>query len=295
MRIANLQGRASLVVAHGFVDIAIASDGVFGPDVKDVVAELDRFSNWYVAQEYSEPSADEMAQLESDERLTAVIDSPRQVFAAGLNYRQHAHELGLPNPERPMFFTKYPSCLTGQHAAIPIVSSTTDWEAELVVIIGTGGRSIAVDRALHHVAGFTVGQDISDRGLQMAGAPAQFSLGKSWENFGPIGPWITTLDDIASPHDLAIQSWVSGQLMQDSRTSDMVFSIPELVSYLSKVVHLYPGDIIFTGSPHGVGQGQKPPRFLQVGDTITTTIEGLGTLHNSTKMPNILSGRAGEI
>jgi 2-keto-4-pentenoate hydratase/2-oxohepta-3-ene-1,7-dioic acid hydratase in catechol pathway len=160
-----------------------------------------------------------------------------------------------------------------------VVSEKTDWEAELVVVIGAGGRNIPLDRALDAVAGYTVGQDISDRILQMEGPHAQYSMGKSFENFGPVGPWITTLDEIGEPEDLAISCAVSGVLFQDSRTSDMVFRVSELVSYLSTVVQLRPGDLLFTGSPHGVGQGQQPPRFLRAGDTIETTIEGLGVLH----------------
>lgn len=280
MRIASLHGRAHLVLADGFLDIAEASEGRFSSSTRDLCAVLPALREWAATLPVALANETDLAVLESDERLAAVIAEPRQVIAVGLNYREHAHEMGLANPTTPMIFTKFASTIAGQHATIPVVSEKTDWEAELVVVIGTGGRNIAEADALHAVAGYCVGQDISDRELQMSGSPAQFSLGKSWRNFGPIGPWLTTLDEVSNPLDLAIRCSVNGETMQDSRTSDMVFNIAEVVSYVSRVLELFPGDIIFTGSPHGVGQGQVPPRFLAPGDVLETTIEGLGTLHN---------------
>jgi len=150
----------------------------------------------------------------------------------------------------------------------------------MVAVVGRGGRDIAIEDALDAVAGYCVGQDVSDRELQMAGAQPQFSLGKSWSNFAPVGPWITTSDEIGDPNELTIQCALNGVLMQDWSTNDMVFSIKEVVSYLSSVVELLPGDLIFTGSPHGVGQGQKPPRFLKAGDELVSTIQGLGSIVN---------------
>jgi 2-keto-4-pentenoate hydratase/2-oxohepta-3-ene-1,7-dioic acid hydratase in catechol pathway len=275
-------------VSGGFVDIAEASNGALSSSVREVLGQLEDLRTLNQALGGLIPTQDELPELAKDERLDVVVDEPRQVFAVGLNYRTHAHEMGLANPTAPMIFTKFPSCLAGQHAQVPRVSDTTDWEAEMVIVIGRGGRAISEADALSAVAGFCVGQDISDRGLQMAGNPAQFSLGKSWQNFGPVGPWITTTDEIASADDLAIQCSISDTLFQDSRTSDMVFSVSEVVSYLSQRVELFPGDLIFTGSPHGVGQGLKPPRFLAVGDTIATTIEGLGTLYCDVVDPAVL-------
>ena len=285
MRIAVLDNRASLVVAGGFIDIAEASSGQFGPSINNVLASGEVFAAWVRTLDAPVPTDQEREVLQSDERLSCVSPTPRQVFAIGLNYREHAHEMGLANPTQPMVFTKFHSSLAGQHAQIPMVSDHTDWEAEMVVVIGQGGRSISVDDALGRVAGFAVGQDISDRHLQLLGSPAQFSLGKSWQNFGPVGPWVTTLDELTNPNDLAITCDISGERMQDSRTSDMVFTVAEVVSYLSNVVELFPGDLIFTGSPHGVGQGLTPPRFLKPGHTIATTIEGLGTLFNEVVAP----------
>jgi len=288
VRIANINGRAALAVAEGFIDIHEASNGALPSSVREVLGRLDEVRAFANSFADLAPTDEQLEELQRDERLGVVVDQPRQVFAVGLNYRTHAHEMGLANPSQPMIFTKFQSSLAGQHAHIPRVSDTTDWEAEMVIVIGRGGRNIAEGDALTAVAGFCVGQDISDRGLQMAGNPAQFSLGKSWQNFGPVGPWITTTDEIDSADDLAIRCAVSGVTFQDSRTSDMVFSVPEVVSYLSHHVELFPGDLIFTGSPHGVGQGMKPPRFLAVGDTLETSIEGLGTLYCDVVAPDSL-------
>ncbi|MFZ1061941.1 MAG: fumarylacetoacetate hydrolase family protein, partial [Acidimicrobiales bacterium] len=187
---------------------------------------------------------------------------------------------GLTLPSKPMVFTKFPSSVAGANATFPVVSAKTDWEAELVVVVGTRIRHVNVEEALSCVAGYCVGQDLSDRELQLLGSPAQFSLGKSYENFSPFGPWLTTTDEIANPNELRISCEVNGVRYQDSNTGDMVFSVAQLVSFLSSVVELRPGDVLYTGSPHGVGQGQVPPRFLQVGDVVTTTIERLGSLRN---------------
>jgi 2-keto-4-pentenoate hydratase/2-oxohepta-3-ene-1,7-dioic acid hydratase in catechol pathway len=160
------------------------------------------------------------------------------------------------------------------------VSPKTDWESELVVVFGKKGRHVTEADALRFVAGYCVGQDLSDRELQLLGSPAQFSLGKSYENFTPFGPWLTSADEVEDPNNLEISCEVNGERQQNSNTSDMVFSVAELISYLSSVVEVRPGDIMFTGSPHGVGQGQTPPRFLTAGDVLETTIEGLGALRN---------------
>jgi len=279
VRIANINGRAALALEGGFLDIAEASGGRFPSSVIEVLDDLDDLRTWaaqYGSHALSEAQLDELA---SDERLRTVIERPRQIFAIGLNYRLHAAEMGLANPETPMVFTKFASSLAGQHALVPVVSAATDWEAELVVVIGAETSNVSVDQALRVVAGYCVGQDISDRALQMKGSPAQFSLGKSWRNFAPVGPWLTTADEVPQPNDLAIRCDVSSTRFQDSTTEDMVFTVAEIISYLSGVVTLYPGDLIFTGSPVGVGQGQHPQRFLSPGDTITTAIEGLGTLY----------------
>ena len=183
-------------------------------------------------------------------------------------------------PKAPMVFTKFPSCLVGPRADVVLSSDFVDWEAELVVVIGRRAVRVPEGRALDHIAGYAVGQDISDRRLQFSDKPPQFSLGKSLDTFGPFGPAVVSLDTVANPNDLAITCDVSGERMQDARTSDMVFSVPELIAYLSSKCPLEPGDIIFTGTPAGVGSTRTPRRYLQAGEEIVSTIEGVGTLRN---------------
>ncbi len=280
MRIANVDGRAVIVLDEGFVDIAAVSNGRFAASTREVLGQLEDLQSWFALESPTVTEAIAADQLERSGRLGPVVDTPSQIFAVGLNYRTHAAEMGLTPPSQPMIFAKFASCLAGANATFPIVSPRTDWEAELVLVVGRGGRDIAVGDALGSLAGYCVGQDVSDRDLQMSGSPAQFSLGKSHRNFAPVGPWITTRDEVPDPNDLEIECRVNGVTFQDSTTHDMVFHVPEIVSYVSTVCELRPGDLIFTGSPHGVGQGQKPPVFLRSGDDVVTTIAGLGTLRN---------------
>lgn len=280
MRLANLNGRAVLVTEEGIIDVAQSSNGAFSSDLDKLLGHLDQLTKWSSGARVSLTQEIAPEDFARNPLLGPVIKQPGQVFAIGLNYRTHAAEMGLTLPSSPMVFTKFPSSVGGANASFHVPSDRTDWEAELVVVIGKRGRNISVEDALSHVAGYCVGQDLSDRELQLNGSPAQFSLGKSYENFAPIGPWITTVDEIAHPNDLEIKCSVNGVLYQDSHTSDMVFTVPELISYLSTVCELRPGDIMFTGSPHGVGQGQDPAVFLQPGDVVETSIEGLGSLRN---------------
>jgi 2,4-didehydro-3-deoxy-L-rhamnonate hydrolase len=211
--------------------------------------------------------------------LGCPVPAPRQVFAIGLNYRTHAEESGTAPPAVPATFTKFPASLSGPFDDIELVGETVDWEVELVVVIGRHADRVTQHDAWHHVAGLTIGQDISDRTLQFA-AGAQFSLGKSRRGYGPMGPWVVSVDEFAQPDNLALGCSVDGEVMQDARTSELIFSVPQLITELSAVVPLLPGDIIFTGTPSGVGGARKPPRFLQPGDVIETWIEGIGTIRN---------------
>jgi 2-keto-4-pentenoate hydratase/2-oxohepta-3-ene-1,7-dioic acid hydratase in catechol pathway len=201
------------------------------------------------------------------------------VFAIGLNYRDHAAESGMPVPDAPATFTKFPTCITGPCADVELPSTAVDWEVELVVVIGLRAHRVAEGAAWTHVAGLTVGQDLSERIVQWAGG-GQFSLGKSFPGFGPLGPCLVTPDALADADDLAIRCAVNGEVVQSSRTSDMVFGVPRLIAELSAVVPLLPGDVIFTGTPAGIGATRKPPRFLQPGDVVTSAIEGIGELRN---------------
>ena len=211
--------------------------------------------------------------------LGCPVPAPRQVFAIGLNYRSHAEESGMAVPEVPATFTKFPASLSGPFDDIEIGGDTIDWEVELVAVIGARADRVTEGDAWSHVAGLTVGQDISDRTLQFA-AGAQFSLGKSRRGYGPMGPWLVTPDEVPNPDDLALGCSVDGDTVQDARTSDLIFSVPQLIAELSAVLPLLPGDVIFTGTPEGVGATRRPPRFLQPGQVLETWIEGIGTIRN---------------
>nr|WP_232075895.1 fumarylacetoacetate hydrolase family protein [Phytohabitans suffuscus] len=189
-------------------------------------------------------------------------------------------------PDYPMIFTKFVTSIAGPSGDIVLPSANVDWEVELVAVIGRAATGVRREDAWGHVAGLSVGQDISEREVQRRGQPAQFSLAKSYPGFGPVGPYLVTLDEAGDPGDLALRCTVNGEVMQDGNTSSMVFPIPELIAYLSAVCTLLPGDLIFTGTPPGVGMGRKPPRYLAPGDVMETTIEGLGTMRHRLISPS---------
>jgi 2,4-diketo-3-deoxy-L-fuconate hydrolase len=274
MRLANVSGRATLLTTGGVIDVAEASGGRFGPGIQALYAEWDAFRAWAAdtAPAGVTPSATDPAR-----GAGSPAPAPIQVFGIGRNYREHAAETGSEVSEIPATFTKYPTCLTGDEAEVALPSGQVDWEVELVVVIGTRAQHVAEADGWRHVAGVTIGQDLSERRVQFA-AGSQFSLGKSYPGFGPMGPVLVTPDELARPDDLAIGCQVNGETVQESRTSEMVFSVPRLVAELSAIVPLLPGDVIFTGTPAGVGFARQPPRFLAPGDVIISTIEGIGTL-----------------
>ncbi len=277
MKIANLDGRLVLVLGDAVADVEAASDGRFGPDPMHAFAEWDAFVAW--AAGIREPTGPLDAAL-----LRCPVPEPRQVFAIGLNYRSHAEESGMKVPEVPATFTKFPTSLSGPFDDIPIVGDTVDWEVELVAVIGARADRVREADAWSHIAGLTVGQDISDRQLQFA-AGMQFSLGKSRPGYGPMGPWLVTVDEVPDRDDLALGCRVNGETVQDARTSDLIFSVGSLVAELSSVLPLLPGDVIFTGTPAGVGMSRTPPRSLQPGDVLETWIEGIGELRNTCVAP----------
>ncbi len=280
MRLANFEGRATIVTEDGLVDVAKSSNGAFSASLEKCVGQLGTLRTWFNSAHPRPTDAATAHELLGDERLGPVIANPSQIFAVGLNYAQHAAESGLALPSEPMVFTKFASAICGPNAPLPLPGPMTDWEAELVVVIGATARHLREENALSSVMGYCVGQDYSERGWQFKSSPPQFSLGKSFENFAPVGPWLTTSDEIANPNDLGISTTINGVVMQESSTSDMVFSVAQLVSYLSSFCELRRGDLIFTGTPQGVGQSRQPPVFLQPGDVVVTTIEGLGALRN---------------
>ncbi len=271
MKLANLGGRAVLVTPdRTAIDIATATNNEFGPDLLSCYERWDELAA-------AEISGD--AKPIDEARLGSPSPNPRQVFGIGLNYAAHAAESGAQIPSMPATFTKFPTCLTGPYADVVLPSASVDWEVELVVIIGRRAAHVSEDNGWAHVAGLTVGQDLSERRVQMA-AGAQFSLGKSFPGFGPMGPWLVTPDELDDPDDLALGCSIDGEVMQDARTNDLVYGVPRLVAELSAIVSLLPGDVIFTGTPAGVGMGRKPPRFLEEGEVLESWIEGIGTIRN---------------
>ena len=272
MKLATVHDRAVLVIDDEIADVAEASGGRFGPDPMAVYDDWDAFVEWAPSVH-----AGTAPLLEAD--LGCPVPRPRQVFAIGLNYGRHAAESGMPVPEVPATFTKFPTSLGGPFDDIEIHGESVDWEVELVAVVGRRADRVAEADGWRHIAGLTIGQDISDRRLQFA-AGAQFSLGKSRRGYGPIGPWLVTVDEVPTPDDLALGCSVDGETMQDARSSDLIFGIPQLVAELSSVCPLLPGDVIFTGTPEGVGMARQPARFLRPGETLETWIEGIGTIRN---------------
>jgi 2-keto-4-pentenoate hydratase/2-oxohepta-3-ene-1,7-dioic acid hydratase in catechol pathway len=264
----------SLLVGNGAVDVEKASGGRFDADPDAV------FDRWDELREWAAGQGDAGAEPYSRDQLGAPVLSPKQVFAIGLNYRDHAAESGVAVPDSPPVFTKFVTCLTGPYDTVRLPSDGVDWEVELVVVIGRRAWQVAEADAWSYVAGLTVGQDLSERSVQLAGPVPQFALGKSYPGFGPIGPAIVTPDELADPDDLSLICAVDEELLQKGRTSDMVFSVSELIARLSAVVPLLPGDLIFTGTPHGVGMGRKPPRYLTGDTTLVSAIDGIGELRN---------------
>jgi len=272
VKLANANDRAVLVLGDEIADVATASGGRFGPDPMDV------YDDWAAFVDFAGTITTGTAPL-VDADLRCPVPSPRQVFAIGLNYRSHAEESGIAVPEVPATFTKFPASLAGPFDDVEIIGGSVDWEVELVAVIGARADRVAERSAWSHVAGLTVGQDISDRHLQFA-AGAQFSLGKSRRGYGPMGPWVVTPGEVPDPDDLALGCSVDGEKVQDGRTSDLIFGVPRLVAELSAVLPLLPGDVVFTGTPAGVGVARQPARFLASGQTLESWVEGIGTIRN---------------
>lgn len=275
MRIANVNGRSTLLGPDGAgLDVEKASDGRFDSEPQSLYERWAEFCEWA-------PGRAARADLEiAPAALGAPIPLPRQIFAIGLNYADHVNESGMGRPATPAVFTKFLTSITGPNASVVLPNASVDWEVELVVAIGARAFEVAENDAWSHVAGLTVGQDLSDRVLQLAGAAPQFSLGKSYPGFAPLGPALVTVDELDDPDDLELGCQLDGEVLQLGRTRDLLFSVPELIARLSVVCPLLPGDLIFTGTPSGVGGARKPPRFLPPGGVLISHIEGIGELRN---------------
>lgn len=270
MRLAAIGSVPALVRGDRWIDVAAASGGRWA-DEDSVFSAWDEFRHW------ADTVDDDTAQPLAGVRLEAPRRTPRQIFGAGLNYHSHLAEAGRPVPDVPLFFTKFPTCVCGPTDDILLATDAVDFEAELVVVMGRQADRVRAADAWDHVAGLTVGQDISARDVQRSG---QLSLGKSFRTFAPTGPWITTLDEVPDRDDIRFSCRINGETVQDGRTSDMVFDVPQLIALLSAVTPLLPGDLVFTGTASGVGVFREPRRYLRPGDELVTEIEGLGTLAN---------------
>ena len=214
-------------------------------------------------------------------RLLAPISAPSKVICIGLNYRDHALETNSPIPSEPVVFNKFPQCVVGPDDAVvlPKVAHEVDYEAELVVVIGKRGKNISKANAMQHVAGYTVGNDVSARDWQKGRPGGQWLLGKTPDTFAPTGPHLVTADEV-DPSNLKIGLRLNGETMQASSTRELIFGVDELIAHLSQLITLQPGDLIFTGTPPGVGAARKPPVYIKAGDLMEVEIEGLGVLSN---------------
>jgi len=281
MRILNLDGRIGLAIGgdvgvpENAIDVAPASGGWFGPDVQAAFEQWDEFVAWARGLDVAGAPT-----LPVD---LAVLGSPsprpRQVFGIGLNYSDHLAETGLgAGGDRMVVFTKFPSSVTGPYSAVELPPGSVDFEAELVAVIGRSAHRVPREKAWEHVAGLTVGQDLSERETQFRGPTPQFNLGKSFPGFAPMGPVLVTPDEFTNRDDLEITCTLNGTQMQHARTSQFIFDIPEIIAQLSAVVTLFPGDVIFTGTPAGIGWTRDPKVLLHPGDELVTTIESIGSL-----------------
>ncbi|WP_040865344.1 fumarylacetoacetate hydrolase family protein [Nocardia exalbida] len=278
MRFANIRERLVLVTTDDrTVDIERASDGRFSARIQDAYErwdELLEFCGTLTASEATTLADHDPAHFGNP------VPAPRQVFAIGLNYAEHAAESNFAVPEEPPVFTKFVSSLAGPYGVVSLPAGKVDWEVELVVVIGRAGHRIAATDAWNHVAGVSVGQDLSERDRQRVGPSPQFSMGKSHPGFGPIGPLLVTPDEFENPDDIELGCLINGEQMQKGRTRDMVFPVPELIARLSAITPLLPGDVIFTGTPSGVGIGRIPERYLAPGDELVSYVRGVGEMRH---------------
>jgi 2-keto-4-pentenoate hydratase/2-oxohepta-3-ene-1,7-dioic acid hydratase in catechol pathway len=255
------------------LDVSHASDGKLPSDVVAALSRFDELIFWSARADWA------LAAPLGD--LGPPVPAPRQVFAVALNYRPHAAEAGFQAPDEPLIFTKFPSCIAGPVTEVTLPPGRPDWEIEVVAVIGRGGYRIPRSEAWDAIAGLTVGQDLSERASQLRGTPAQFSLAKSFPGFGPIGPVAVTPDEFTDRDDIGFECRLGDEVVQHGRTSQMIFPVDDLVARLSAVCPLLPGDLIFTGTPAGVGNRRNPPRYLQPGETLTSRVDGIGEIRQT--------------
>lgn len=276
MKVANIRGQAALIVDDARAcDVFAESGGRFGPAMQDLFADWPAFAAWAGSHQPRET----FGWTEAD--LGPVSPTPGQVFAVGLNYADHSKETGLAvSREFPPVFPKWSSSIAAPNGTVSVPEdSHVDWEVELVAVVGREISNVTEAEALDHLAGFCVGQDFSDRGVQFIGSAPQFGLAKSFKGFSPVGPWIVPTD--AFSPDARITCEVDGVVKQTGTLGDLIFPVAEVIAILSRIVTLKPGDLVFTGTPSGVGYARKPPEFLQPGSTVVSTIEGIGSIRQT--------------
>jgi 2-keto-4-pentenoate hydratase/2-oxohepta-3-ene-1,7-dioic acid hydratase in catechol pathway len=273
MRFGTIGGRLVVVRDGLALDVAAGSGGKLPADPTATLAEFDALAAWAgtAGWAHAQPVGD----------LGPPVPQPRQVFAVALNYRPHAAEAGFQAPEEPLVFTKFPSCITGPVTEVTLPPGKPDWEIEVVAVIGRGGHRIPRDQAWRAVAGLTVGQDLSERVTQLRGTPAQFSLAKSFPGFGPTGPVAVSPDEFADRDDIGFECRLGDEVVQHGRTSQMIFPVDDLVARISAICPLLPGDLIFTGTPAGVGNRRDPPRYLRPGETLVSRVDGIGEIRQT--------------
>jgi len=276
-----------------FGDPGKEKPGVILPDgsVRDVSQFTEDFDESFFKNEgiielqnWLEENGSDSPVVSKDTRLGPPIAKPSKIICVGLNYAKHAAESGMTIPKEPVLFFKAPSAVCGPYddIIIPKNSTKTDWEVELAIVVGKRASYVDEADAMDYIAGYVLHNDVSEREFQLERS-GQWVKGKSADTFAPIGPFIATKDEIPDPHNLALWLKVNGETMQSSSTSDLVFNIPFLVSYISQFMSLVPGDIISTGTPFGVGLGLKPPRYLKPGDVVELGVDGLGTAKQNVK------------
>ncbi|MBC7204415.1 MAG: fumarylacetoacetate hydrolase family protein [Pusillimonas sp.] len=250
--------------------------------MRDVSALVCDFTPEWLAPERLKALASidlsQFPKVDNSMRIGTPVAGSRQFVAIGLNYRKHAEEAGMEIPKEPVIFTKAITSLSGPNddIVLPDDAKEGDWEIELGFIMGTTARKVPVEKALDYVAGYCLANDVSERHWQIKRG-GQWSKGKSFDTFGPIGPWLVTTDEIPDPQKLDMELKVNGEVRQKSNTGDMIFTVAQIVSHLSQFMTLLPGDVVITGTPSGVGLGMKPQQFLKKGDVITLQIDKLGT------------------
>jgi 2-keto-4-pentenoate hydratase/2-oxohepta-3-ene-1,7-dioic acid hydratase in catechol pathway len=282
MRLATIQTwagpRAAVQLGDSLIDLH-ATDANLPGNVRQI---LEAGPEMLAHAERTAHRADAVKIPRKDAKFLAPVVDPRKIVCVGLNYRDHAAESGAAIPKEPILFSKFPTALIGHGESIvlPRVSDEVDYEAELVIVVGKKGRHLTKENALAHVAGSSVGHDVSARDWQLKKDGKQWMVGKTFDTFAPVGPTLVTADEVPDPGNLLIRLRLNSQTMQDSSTNQLIFSVADVMIYLSQVFTLEPGDLIFTGTPPGVGVARKPPVFLKNGDVVEVEIEGLGVLSN---------------